>query len=34
MPTDTILALIPITGAFVFFAAVVAYADMTWRPRR
>jgi hypothetical protein len=31
MPLDTILALICIIAAFVFFAGVLIYGDLTWQ---
>ncbi len=36
MPTDSIIIVSAVTAAFVFFAAVVTYSDMTWAkaPRR
>ncbi len=36
MPTETIVVLSAVVAAFVFFAAVVTYGDMTWAraPRR
>jgi hypothetical protein len=35
MPTDTILVLGGVLAAFVFFACVLTFADMTWsRPAR
>lgn len=33
MPTDTLIAVAGISAAFVYFAAVLAYADMTWNRR-
>lgn len=35
MPTETIVVLSAVIAAFVFFAAALAYGDMTWsRPQR
>jgi hypothetical protein len=34
MPSDTLMMLIPVFGAFAFFAVSLIYADMTWRPKR
>jgi hypothetical protein len=34
MPAETLAVVIPILAAFVFFAAVVSFVDMTWRPTR
>ncbi len=34
MPMDTIIMLVPVLGAFAFFAVALIYADTTWRPRR
>lgn len=30
MPTDTVIVLGAVAVAFVFFAAVLTYVDMTW----
>lgn len=30
MPSDSLLVVSVVTAAFVFFAVVVAYVDMTW----
>ena len=30
MPTETIVVLSAVIAAFVFFAAVLTYGDMTW----
>lgn len=37
MPTDTIIVICGAIGAFVFFAGMLAFADLTWSkapPRR
>lgn len=34
MPADVALVVTAITGLFVFFAAVLAYGDRTWRTSR
>ena len=34
MPSDVALIVTAITGLFVFFAAVLAYGDRTWRTSR
>jgi hypothetical protein len=36
MPTETIVVVAAVMAAFVFFAVVLAYSDMTWSktPRR
>ena len=36
MPTETVVVLSAVTAAFIFFAAVLAYGDLTWSraPRR
>jgi uncharacterized RDD family membrane protein YckC len=34
MPTDSIIIVSAVVAAFVFFAAVVSYADMTWSTAR
>ncbi|MCX7305822.1 MAG: hypothetical protein NTV73_16055 [Hyphomicrobiales bacterium] len=30
MPTESIVVVAAVVAAFVFFAAVVTYSDMTW----
>ena len=30
MPTDSIIVTCAVVAAFVFFAAVLSYSDMTW----
>ena len=32
MPADTIVMIAAIGAAFAFFAAVLIYGDMTWKP--
>ena len=34
MPTDTALVVAGITVAFVFFAGMLLFADITWKPRK
>ncbi len=34
MPADVAIIVTAITGLFVFFAAVLAYGDRTWRTSR
>lgn len=31
MPVDTIIVITSVGAAFVFFAAMLAYADFTWQ---
>jgi len=33
MPTESIVVVVAVVAAFVFFAGVVTYSDMTWSPR-
>jgi hypothetical protein len=34
MPTDVSLIVSGITAVFIFFAAILLVADMTWKPRK
>lgn len=32
MPTDTMIVLAGVVGAFAFFTAVLLFVDATWKP--